>query len=70
MIVIVPKWMEGKVPLDMIAYCWLYVILEDDGTAFVYKDRYGNQRFIAQSEIPDLIKAYNNESLYQTLINL
>ena len=68
MIIIVPKWMEDKISQEMISYCWLYIIIQPDGKAFVYKDRFSrNQRFIEQSEIPELIKFYEGEPLYKTL---
>lgn len=70
MILIVPRWLEEKVTYEMIAYCWLYVIIQSDGRGFVYKDRYGPQRFVESEEIAELVSFYQNDELYKTLTNV
>jgi len=68
MIIIVPKWMESRISRDVIAYCWLYIIVQKDGRGFVYKDRlYQSQRFISKEEINELVKEHIESQLYQTL---
>lgn len=59
MIMIVPVEMKEWLDFDNLMGCNLAIILHKD-RAFVYKDKFGHQRFIEFNEIPDLVSSHIN----------